>query len=328
LNAERLQRSVTNANAAEPAKIVAMDTGIFPGNYLDYADDEVAVQREYEIADSLEDHFKDEDFPANSRSLYFDPLNPPKGAIPNESVKWFSISLGDVCDCNFPEFFKADSFSCVMEQGALGDSYFVNALRLLSCQPRYIARLLVSSKYASQGLYTFKFCKAGKWRYVHIDDRIPCRQSGRVNFCRNFNPNETFAMLLEKAYAKLHGCYEAIGCGLIERVIQELTFSAATLCLRLERFRPASMCNDVWDVLERGVQSQQLIGCGRFVSDPYVENPVKRKGITLGKYYSTVGIKKVTVLFCAYMNACCPRFRLPVPSGGCRDRQCGAHGGP
>lgn len=259
-----------------------MDNGIFPGNYHDYADDEVAIQREFEIADNLEDHFRDEDFPANARSLYFDPLNPPKGAIPNESVKWFSISQGDVSDCTFPEFFKADNFSCLIEQGALGDSYFINALRLLTCQPKYIRRLLVSEKFSSQGLYTFKFCKAGKWRYIHIDDRIPCRQSGRVNYCRNLQPNETFAMLLEKAYAKLHGCYEAISCGMIDKVLQDLTASAAVQCYRMERFRPVSVCNEIWDILERGISDHQLMGCGRFISDPYGENPAKRKGITLG----------------------------------------------
>ena len=259
-----------------------MDTGIFPGNYHEYTDDEVAIQREYELADTIEVRFKDEEFPANSRSLYFDPLNPPKGAIPNESVKWFSISQGDVADCVYPEFFKADNFSCIIDQGALGDSYFINALRLLTCQPMYITRLLVSDKFAKQGLYTFKFCKAGKWRYVHIDDRIPCRQSGRVNYCRNFNPNETFAMLLEKAYAKLHGCYEAIGCGMIEKVVQDLTESAAVQCLRLEKFRPTSVCDEVWDTLEKAIENQQLVGCGRFIADPYSENPSKRKGITLG----------------------------------------------
>lgn len=260
-----------------------MDNGIFPGNYHDYPDDEVAIQREFEIADALESHFRDEDFPANARSLYFDPLNPPKGAIPNETVKWFSISTGDITDCNFPEFFKGDHSSCLIEQGALGDSYFVNALRLMCCQPRTITQLLVSDKFAAQGLYTIKFCKAGKWRYLHIDDRIPCRQSGKTNFCRNVNPNETFAMLLEKAYAKLHGCYEAIGCGMIEKVLADLSASAAVQTLRLERFQPKNVCNEVWDLLEKGIVNQQLIGCGRFIADPYGENPARRRGITLGE---------------------------------------------
>jgi hypothetical protein len=296
---------------------MSMDSGIFPGNYHDYADDEVAIQREYEIADSLEENFRDDDFPANSRSLYFDPLNPPKGAIPNESVKWFSISSGDVMDCTYPEFFRADNFSCLIDQGALGDSYFVNALRLLSCQPKYISRLLVSQKFAAQGLYTFKFCKAGKWRYVHIDDRIPCRQSGRVNYARNVQNNETFAMLLEKAYAKLHGCYEAISCGMIEKVVQDLTASCAVQCLRVERYRPASVCNDVWDILERGIANQHLIGCGRFVSDPYVENPAKRKGITLGK---TRLLPSVTTSNCSLIW-----YRMSLPGGRRRDFCSRAH---
>ena len=261
-----------------------MDTSICPGNYHDYPDDEVAIQREFEIADGLEGQsFKDEDFPANARSLYFDPLNPPKGAVPNESIKWFSISEGDIVNCDFPQFFKAEVSSCLIDQGSLGDQYFINALRLMCCQPKFIQRLLVSDKYARQGLYTLKFCKAGKWRYVHIDDRIPCRQSGRVNFCRNQDKNETFAMLLEKAYAKLHGCYEAIAFGLVEKVLQETTSSAAVQCFRLDRMRLNTICDDVWDILERGVASNQLIGCGRFIPDPYGESPLKRKGLTLGQ---------------------------------------------
>ena len=81
----------------------------------------------------------------------------------------------------------------------------------------------MSSANARFGIYTFKFYKAGAWRYVHVDDRIPCRQSGRVNFARNEDPNETFAMLIEKAYAKLHGCYEALIHGLSEKVMLDLT---------------------------------------------------------------------------------------------------------
>jgi hypothetical protein len=261
-----------------------MDIGIFPGNYHDYPDDEVAIQREFELADSLEgQNFKDEEFPANARSLYFDPLNPPKGAVPNESLKWFSICQGDVQNCDYPVFFNSDCYSCLIEQGALGDGYFVNALRLLCCHPQYITRLLVSDKFASQGIYTIKFCKAGKWRYVHIDDRIPCRQSGRVHFCRNMSPNETFGMLLEKAYAKLHGCYEAIVCGMVEKVLPELTASASAQCLLVDRYPLASVCDTMWDILERGMATNQLIGCTRSIIDPYAENPSKRRGITVGE---------------------------------------------
>ncbi len=153
----------------------------------------------------------------------------------------------------------------------------------MSCHARFITRIIVSEKFAAQGLYTFKFYKSGKWRYVHIDDRIPCRQSGRVHFCRNLNPNETFGMLLEKAYAKLHGCYEAIAYGMIDKAMQELTPAAGVHALRLEHMNAGSLCDEVWDVLEDGIANNRLVGCGRFVPDPYGENPAKRCGITLGK---------------------------------------------
>lgn len=57
----------------------AMESGLCSGNYYDYAGDDVALQREIELMDGREDTFTDVHFPPDIRSLYFDPLNPPKG---------------------------------------------------------------------------------------------------------------------------------------------------------------------------------------------------------------------------------------------------------
>jgi hypothetical protein len=46
-----------------------MDVGICPGNYFDYPDDEIARQREFEIADELHGPFIDSAFPSNAKSL-------------------------------------------------------------------------------------------------------------------------------------------------------------------------------------------------------------------------------------------------------------------
>lgn len=263
-----------------------MDQALYPGNYHDYADDEVAMQRELEIGDGmLENNFIDEVFPPNSKSLYFDALNPPKGGIPNDSIKWLSISEGEVLNCENPVYFNEDMYSCRIIPGAIGNSYLLNTLALLSCQPKFIHRLLVSSKFASRGLYTFKFYKNGKWRYVHIDDFIPCRQSGNVHFLHNYSPNETFAMLIEKAYAKLHGCYEALTNGLMEELLLDLTPGAGVTVLRLDRMPKKTMCDEVWDKMDKAVSKNSLIGCGRFVPDPMTENPAVRKGIPVGKHF-------------------------------------------
>jgi hypothetical protein len=41
-------------------------------------------------------------------------------------------------------------------------------------------------------------------------------------------------MLLEKAYAKLHGCYESLLHGLLEKCLQDLTACAHVKVLRKE----------------------------------------------------------------------------------------------
>ena len=102
-----------------------MDSGICPGNYFDYPDDDIAIQREFEIGDAVEEGevYADEAFPANARSLYFDPLNPPKGAIPNESVSWNSIAQGSILHCEQPVTYNGDAESSIIMQGSLGDGY-------------------------------------------------------------------------------------------------------------------------------------------------------------------------------------------------------------
>lgn len=267
-----------------------MDQSIYPGNYYDYTDDEIAIQRELELGESLTGLFIDDVFPPNARSLYFDPLNPPKGSIPNESLKWYRIVDRDLYQCENPTVLLNDVSSVDIKQGAIGDSYLVNAMSLLACQDKFIKRIIVSSKYASKGLYTLKFFKAGKWRYVHIDDFIPCRQSGKVHFCRNANPNEIFAMLIEKAYAKLHGCYEAISYGLIEKVLEELTPAAGIQCIRTDKIPRKELCDKIWEYMEGCMNNNSIIGCGRFVADPMGENPSIRQGISLGKLYQVVDI--------------------------------------
>ena len=282
-----------------------LDVGLVAGNYFDYADDDVAVQREYEIMEGLGIQYTDPCFPPDARSLYFDPFHPPKGASPGTSFIWCRISRGEVLKCDAPIFCKRDSQSSQIIQGALGNAYLINALRLLAAvqnEGKQIMRLLVSDKYAAAGMYTFKFFKAGRWRYVHIDDLIPCRQSGRVNFCRNVDPNETFAMLLEKAYAKLHGCYEAIVHGLTEKVLGDLTPGGHTRCHRNERANLDNVCDKAWEFVEKGLAGGHSLGCSKCLPDPYCEKLSDRQGITVGVMYQIMDAMTVTNAATAEMD--------------------------
>jgi len=281
--------------AALEDEVAEIDTGLAPGNYFNYTDKDIALQAEIDLLDGVAGYFCDTTFPADTRSLYFDPLHPPKGSLPGISIKWNRICAGEVMDCTKPVFCSGRPSSPMIVQGCIGNAHFINSLRLLACRPEQLTTLLVSDKNASQGLYTFKFYKAGQWRYVHIDDRIPCRHSGKVNFARNEDPNETFIMLLEKAYAKLHGCYEALVHGILERTIMELTPAADCRCRRNELNQDLdTIVDNTWDILEDGLKRKRLIGCGKWVPDPYCERLADRQGITVGHMYQVLSVDTVT----------------------------------
>lgn len=68
----------------------------------------------------------------------------------------------------------------------------------------------------------FRFFKDFRWIYVIVDDRIPCVDKQPV-FSRCKDLKETWVSLLEKAYAKLYGCYEALISGTIDDALAEMT---------------------------------------------------------------------------------------------------------
>ncbi len=80
-----------------------------------------------------------------------------------------------------------------------------------------------------------KFCKNGEWIEIVVDDYIPCYPKGGPIFSHNNIQNELWMSILEKAYAKMQGSYEALEKGIPVEALSELSgYPTMSLTLRDE----------------------------------------------------------------------------------------------
>ena len=102
-----------------------------------------------------------------------------------------------------------------IDQGQLGDCYFMCALACVSEFPDLIRGAFAPPQNPALGVYRCLMCKNGWWQVVTIDDTLPINPATSLPvFAKNREePNELWVSLLEKAYAKLHGSFAAIKSG-------------------------------------------------------------------------------------------------------------------
>ena len=58
--------------------------------------------------------------------------------------------------------------------------------------------------FSKYGIYVIRFFKEFGWKYVIVDDRIPCKDAGEIVFGQCNKASELWVSIIEKAYAKLH----------------------------------------------------------------------------------------------------------------------------
>lgn len=106
-------------------------------------------------------------------------------------------------------------------QQELGDCYFLSVLSVLAEKPERIERLFSLDQMNDQGIFSVKMYKNGLHQEIVIDNYIPCRH-GAPCFS-SAHGNELWVIILEKAWAKIHGSYERIEAGFAEDVMRDLT---------------------------------------------------------------------------------------------------------
>eukprot|EP01130_Rhizamoeba_saxonica_P016287 TRINITY_DN7499_c0_g1_i1.p1 TRINITY_DN7499_c0_g1~~TRINITY_DN7499_c0_g1_i1.p1 ORF type:complete len:1144 (-),score=258.70 TRINITY_DN7499_c0_g1_i1:25-3456(-) len=232
------------------------------------------VSRIIQQCNSTGSKWVDPDFPTSEQSLF--PGDHRKNAkieswrrvselSPNAQLFVDGIDEGDVI------------------QGTLGDCWFLSALSVLAQNGTEEIQGLFVSSHAEQGFYQCRFFKDGVWIIVTIDDYIPCNRNGRPAFASCRDTNEFWVPILEKAYAKLHGCYGAIESGSISDGLVDLTGEAAE-ALDIE---PR---DEFWNILLNNIEQGFLMGCSQSSPDAGIEEETDM-GILMNHAYGILGCR-------------------------------------
>ncbi|KAM9317872.1 calpain-5-like [Pholidichthys leucotaenia] len=154
--------------------------------------------------------FEDPLFPASDQSLFYNTNR--IGHVTWKRPKELSGS---------PHLFVDGLSAHDLHQGMLGNCWFVAACSSLASRENLWHKVIPDWKdqewdsdkpesYA--GIFHFCFWRFGEWVDVVIDDRLPT-VNGQLIYCHSNDPNEFWSALVEKAYAKMCGCYEGLDGG-------------------------------------------------------------------------------------------------------------------
>jgi calpain-15 len=194
-----------------------------------------------------------------------------------------------------PKIFVDDVDPNDIKQGILPDCWFLSALSCLAERPALIHRLFITDKYNKEGIYKIRICKNGEWHVVTIDDYIPCYYNGGPMFSRG-NGEELWVMLIEKAYAKMHGSYYSLRFGYTHHGMIDLT-GCPTTNIKFPDEKPdyetvEDLAEDIWEQLMDADESGHLIsgetpGVDEFTEGGGLDSP---SGLVPGHAYSIIRV--------------------------------------
>lgn len=253
---------------------------------------------------------------------------PFPGAPHPDDINWLRTS--EICAGSNPEFVVGGLNSNDVIQGAsLGDCWLIGALTVLAGREKYITGYFqpdeknledvsdaeaqgmmmglyppIFHHYRRYGMYVIRFFKNFAWRYVIIDDKLPCFRTPdavELIFASCPNSNEFWVPLIEKAFAKLHKNYQALISGNLSDALVDFTGLVSEKLVILDaagRFNTTYFKNKeaVWDKLYRMNRQEALMGCsiigGKTESEVFVDGVAT--GLMTGHAYGILDVLEIT----------------------------------
>ncbi|XP_030243396.1 calpain-A [Drosophila navojoa] len=224
--------------------------------------------------------FEDPQFPASNESLMF-------SRRPDRYIEW--LRPHEIVEN--PQFFVEGYSRFDVQQGELGDCWLLAATANLTSESSLFFRVIPPEQSFQEnyaGIFHFRFWQYGKWVDVIIDDRLPTYR-GELLYMHSAEKNEFWSALLEKAYAKLHGSYEALKGGTTCEAMEDFTGGVS------EWFDLKEAPPNLFTILQKAAERNSMMGCS-IEADPNVLEAETPQGLIRGHAYSITKVCLIDIV--------------------------------